>query len=98
MDRKRGWFEKDISGCSLTGFICEDGKRVSGEAIIQSIALMNERSNGLGGGFAGYGIYPEMKDLYALHLMFDDAPGQRRDRTNPKRISFHRAPGEDSNS
>jgi glutamate synthase domain-containing protein 1 len=72
MNRKRGWFEKDISGCSLTGFICEDGKRVSGEAIIQSIALMNERSNGLGGGFAGYGIYPEMKDLYALHLMFDD--------------------------
>jgi glutamate synthase domain-containing protein 1 len=72
MDQKRRWFEKDISGCSLTGFICEDGKRVSGEAIIQSIALMNERSNGLGGGFAGYGIYPEMKDLYALHLMFDD--------------------------
>jgi len=66
------WFEKDISGCSLTGFISEDGKRVSGEAIIQSIALMNERSNGLGGGFAGYGIYPEMKDLYAFHLMFDN--------------------------
>jgi glutamate synthase domain-containing protein 1 len=73
MDRKRGWFEKDISGCSLTGFICEDGKRVNGEAIIQSIGLMNERSNGLGGGFAGYGIYPETKDLYAFHLMFDDA-------------------------
>jgi glutamate synthase domain-containing protein 1 len=72
MNRKRGWFEKDISGCSLTGFINQDCKRVSGEAIVQSIALMNERSNGLGGGFAGYGIYPEMKDLYALHLMFDD--------------------------
>ncbi len=68
----RKWFEKDISGCSLTGFICEDGRRVSGETIIRSIALMNERSNGLGGGFAGYGIYPDMKDLYALHLMFDD--------------------------
>jgi glutamate synthase domain-containing protein 1 len=72
MRPSKPWFEKEISGCSLTGFICEDGKRVSGEAIIQSIALMNERSNGLGGGFAGYGIYPEMKDLYALHLMYDD--------------------------
>jgi glutamate synthase domain-containing protein 1 len=68
----RKWFEKDISGCSLTGFICEDGKRVSGETIIRSIASMNERSNGLGGGFAGYGIYPEMKEFYAFHIMFDD--------------------------
>jgi glutamate synthase domain-containing protein 1 len=68
----RSWFEKDISGCSLTGFIHEDGERVNGEAIIQSIALMNERSNGLGGGFAAYGIYSEMKDLYALHLMYED--------------------------
>jgi glutamate synthase domain-containing protein 1 len=66
------WFEKDISGCSLTGFINEDGTRVDGEAILQSIAVMNERSNGLGGGFAAYGIYPEMKELYALHLMYDD--------------------------
>ena len=72
----RSWFEKDISGCSLTGFINEDGERVNGEAIIQSIALMNERSNGLGGGFAAYGIYPEMKDLYALHLMYDDIPAK----------------------
>jgi glutamate synthase domain-containing protein 1 len=72
----RSWFEKDISGCSLTGFINEDGERVNGEAIIQSIALMNERSNGLGGGFAAYGIYPEMKDLYTLHLMYDDIPAK----------------------
>lgn len=72
MDRQKRWFEKDISGCSISGFICEDGKRVSGETIIRSIALMNERSNGLGGGFAGYGIYPEMKDFYAFHLMYDD--------------------------
>jgi glutamate synthase domain-containing protein 1 len=72
MKPNRLWFEKDISGCSLTGFINEDGKRVNGEMIIQSIASMNERSNGLGGGFAGYGIYPEVKELYALHLMYDD--------------------------
>jgi glutamate synthase domain-containing protein 1 len=76
MKQGRSWFEKDISGCSLTGFINEDGERVSGEAIIQSISLMKERSNGLGGGFAAYGIYPEVKDLYALHLMYDDTPAR----------------------
>ena len=34
---------------------------------------MHDRSNGLGGGFAGYGIYPEYKDFYAFHMFFDDA-------------------------
>lgn len=29
---------------------------------------MHDRSNGLGGGFAGYGIYPEYKDFYAFHM------------------------------
>ena len=33
---------------------------------------MHERSNGLGGGFAAYGIYPEYKEFYALHMFFND--------------------------
>ena len=33
---------------------------------------MHDRSNGLGGGFAGYGIYPEYKDYYAFHVFYDD--------------------------
>ena len=32
---------------------------------------MHDRSNGLGGGFAGYGIYPEYKDFYPFHMIFD---------------------------
>ncbi|KAF5428010.1 MAG: Glutamate synthase domain-containing protein 1, partial [Candidatus Methanomarinus sp.] len=36
----------------------ESGKRMDGNAIIRSIALMHDRGNGLGGGFAAYGIYP----------------------------------------
>ena len=32
---------------------------------------MHDRSNGLGGGFAGYGIYPQYKDLYAFHIFYD---------------------------
>ncbi|MCL2254408.1 MAG: hypothetical protein FWC09_08175 [Lachnospiraceae bacterium] len=59
------------SGCAISGIINKSGKRMSGEAIIKSIAVMHDRSNGLGGGFAAYGIYPEYKDYYALHIFYD---------------------------
>ena len=39
--------------------------------MIESIAVMHDRSNGLGGGFAGYGIYPEYADFYAFHIFYD---------------------------
>ena len=59
------------SGCAISGIIDKTGRRMNGEAIITSIAVMHDRSNGLGGGFAAYGIYPEYKDYYALHLFYD---------------------------
>ncbi|MBI1920189.1 MAG: glutamine amidotransferase family protein [Geobacter sp.] len=65
-------FQKDISNCGLTGFISKSGKLVGGEVIIKSIALMHDRGNGLGGGFAAYGIYPEYKDFYAFHMMYEN--------------------------
>lgn len=67
---------KDISGCSISGFMSENGDLLNGELIIRSIATMHERANGLGGGFAAYGIYPEHQDHYALHIMFDDHTAQ----------------------
>jgi len=63
--------EKDIGGCAISGILSEEGRRFNGKAILESIATMRERSNGLGGGFAAYGIYPEQADRFALHLMFD---------------------------
>ncbi len=63
---------KDISNCGLCGFINKDKKLVSGETIIKGIAIQHDRGNGLGGGFAAYGIYPDFKDYYALHIMCDD--------------------------
>ena len=45
---------------------------MSGQSVIESMKPMHDRSNGLGGGFAGYGIYPEYRDLFALHLFFRD--------------------------
>ncbi|MGN0447456.1 MAG: hypothetical protein ACI4GC_02800 [Acutalibacteraceae bacterium] len=60
------------SGCAIAAVISKDGNRMTGEKIIESMKPMHDRSNGLGGGFAGYGIYPEYKDFYALHMFFTD--------------------------
>ncbi|MBQ1609559.1 MAG: hypothetical protein II090_01325, partial [Elusimicrobia bacterium] len=60
------------SGCAISGIIDKKGNRFNGTDIIKSIALMHERSNGLGGGFAGYGIYPQYKDFFALHIFYDN--------------------------
>lgn len=60
------------SGCAISGIISKSGRLTNGEKIIASIATMHDRSNGLGGGFAGYGIYPQYADFYALHIFYDD--------------------------
>lgn len=64
-------FPRIPSGCAISGFINRKGKMVGGEVILKSIANMRDRSNGLGGGFAAYGIYPQFKDHYAFHLMLE---------------------------
>lgn len=65
------------SGCAISGIFSRSGRRFSGESIIRSIEVMHDRSNGLGGGFAGYGIYPEYKDYYAFHIFYDTLKAKR---------------------
>ena len=60
------------SGCAIAAVISRDGNRMSGKMICEAMKPMHDRSNGLGGGFAAYGIYPEYKDFYALHLFFNE--------------------------
>ena len=60
------------SGCAIAAVISKEGKRMSGEKIVESMKPMHDRSNGLGGGFAAYGIYPEYRDFYAFHMFFND--------------------------
>jgi glutamate synthase domain-containing protein 1 len=64
--------DKDFSGCSIFGMMNVRGQRFNGEAPMTAIANMKERSNGLGGGYAVYGIYPQFADLYCFQLMYDD--------------------------
>ncbi len=70
MNHLRG-LSKDISGCGLSGVIHRKGELIPGEIIIRSICCQEERGNGLGAGFAAYGIYPDLADYYALHVMAD---------------------------
>lgn len=70
-------YGKDISACGVIGLINHDGRRVDGSLITRAMRNMRDRGNGLGGGFAAYGIYPSMKDLYALHVMYDDRSDAR---------------------
>jgi len=66
------------SGCAIFGILNESGSCFGGGRIIDAISMMHERSNGLGGGFAVYGIYPDFKDDWAFHILMDDkeAAGQ----------------------
>ena len=59
------------AGCAIAAVISKEGKKMTGKLVADAMKPMHERSNGLGGGFAGYGIYPEYKDLYAMHMFFD---------------------------
>lgn len=65
------------SGCAIAAVISKDGNRMSGDMITNAMKPMHDRSNGLGGGFAGYGIYPEYKDFYAFHLFYNDRASRK---------------------
>ncbi len=64
--------DKVYSGCAIAAIMDRRKKRFSSDRIVESITSMKPRSNGLGGGFAGYGIYPEHKENYALHIFAND--------------------------
>ena len=68
---------RNPSGCAISAIFDKKGNRFSGEDIVKSIAVMHDRSNGLGGGFAGYGIYPEYKDYFAFHIFYDSLAANR---------------------
>ena len=70
--------EKQMSGCAIVGIMDQSGNRFSGKDIITSIASMHERSNGLGGGFVAYGIYPENKEDWCFHMMFENKTAMSR--------------------
>jgi glutamate synthase domain-containing protein 1 len=68
--------DKVIDACSIFGMMDTLGKRFSGKPVVEAIANMHVRGNGLGGGFAIYGLYPEHANHYAFHIMYLGQEGQ----------------------
>ena len=69
--------DKIIAACSIFGAMNTAGKNFSGKGVIRAIANMHDRGNGLGGGFAIYGLYSEYPELYAFHIMYLSQQGQQ---------------------
>ena len=69
--------DKVIDACSIFGAMDTSGRRFSGKDVVRAIANMHDRGNGLGGGFAIYGLYPEYADFYAFHIMFLSQKGRQ---------------------
>jgi glutamate synthase domain-containing protein 1 len=77
--REGAWFEslqnpyrddKVMAACGLFGVLDTSGRTSGASDVVRAMANMHDRSNGLGGGFAVYGLYPDRADLYALHVMY----------------------------
>ncbi|UCH37213.1 MAG: glutamine amidotransferase family protein [Candidatus Bathyarchaeota archaeon] len=62
--------DKDFDACGLFGMMNLKGERFSSRDPVKAISNMHDRGNGLGGGFAVYGLYPQYADDYALHIMY----------------------------
>ena len=52
--------ERIPSGCAIAGMFHKKGGKIGGETIIRAMEPMHDRSNGLGGGFAGTGFILNM--------------------------------------
>lgn len=62
--------DKVREGCAIFGMMDTSGQRFCAEPVMKAITNMHDRSNGLGGGFAIYGLYPDYARYYAFHIMY----------------------------
>ncbi|MDY6965626.1 MAG: glutamine amidotransferase family protein [Halobacteriota archaeon] len=63
---------RDIEACGIAGLINIDGEREGGRRVVDMITTMTDRENGLGAGYACYGLFPDMADHYCIQLLLDD--------------------------
>ena len=68
--------DKVISACAIFGMMDVSGECFHGDKVFDAMENMQERGNGLGAGFAVYGLYPDNPDEYAFHIMFTSQFGR----------------------
>lgn len=62
----RGEAERIPDACAIAAIA-----DISGSMVVEMLKPMRPRYNGLGAGFAGYGIYQDFDGEHVLHLMFE---------------------------
>jgi glutamate synthase domain-containing protein 1 len=65
-------FRRDIEACGIAGHINIDGRRETGRKAAEMLETMVDRENGLGAGYACYGLFPNLADYYCIQLLLDD--------------------------
>ena len=58
--------------CGIFGVMDKRRQLMDGSSIRQALSMMNERGSGEGAGYVAYGIYPDYRDCYALHVLLDN--------------------------
>ena len=86
--------DKVMAACAIFGAMDRSGVPFPGDDVITAIANMHERGNGLGGGFAIYGLYPGYEECYSFHVMYVN-PDVRPDLERYLEGRFHLALAEE---
>lgn len=71
-------FRRDIEACGIAGLININGKTENGKRVVDMITTMTDRENGLGAGFACYGLFPDFADCFCIQLLLDDEEAKER--------------------
>jgi glutamate synthase domain-containing protein 1 len=72
--------ERIGEACGIAALVNVDGRPESGARIGKMLRTMADRENGLGAGYAAYGLFPERPDLYCLQMLLDDREALARAR------------------
>jgi glutamate synthase domain-containing protein 1 len=60
-----------MGGCGIAGCMDLEGGMIAGDKITAMLTTMTERENGLGAGYACYGLFPQHRQEYCLQFLFD---------------------------
>jgi glutamate synthase domain-containing protein 1 len=71
-------YRRDIQACGIAGHINIDGTRESGKRAGDMLETMVDRENGLGAGYACYGLFPNLAEYYCIQLFLDDNAAKER--------------------
>ena len=73
----KGYSRRLFEACGIAAYMNVDGETESGEQIVRMITTMMDRENGLGAGFALYGLFPDRKDYFCFQMLLDNENAKR---------------------